>query len=112
MEQFIKVGKSENAAFIQMRLVAHIVSEDDGYVVDCPSLGVVSQGDNLKEAKANFKEAVELLIATCLERGTLAKRLARLNAYESKLRKKQRKPLAANFREVLIPTKISLTAAA
>ena len=38
--------------------------EDGGYVVVCPTLpGCYSQGDTVKEALANIREAVEL----CLE---------------------------------------------
>ncbi len=41
---------------------AVFTKEDGGYVAICPELGVASQGDNLKEAEYNIKEAVELYI--------------------------------------------------
>ncbi len=109
MEQFIKVGKSGNAAFIQARLVAHLIPEDGGYVAHCPAFrGAISQGDTLKEAKANIKEAIELILEVSFERGTLAKRIAHLNAYE----RKSHKPPAANCREIRIPARIPLPSAA
>lgn len=36
--------------------------EDKGYSVLCPELGVASQGNDLKEAEYNIREAVELYI--------------------------------------------------
>lgn len=39
-----------------------ITQEDDWFVAHCPELGVVSQGKNLVEAKANLQEAVELYL--------------------------------------------------
>ena len=41
--------------------IAIIEREDDGYVSLCPDLDVASQGDTVKEAKANLQEAIELL---------------------------------------------------
>lgn len=39
---------------------AIIEKEDHMYVSLCPELDVASQGDTVKEAKANLREAVEL----------------------------------------------------
>ena len=33
-----------------------------GVFAECPSLGIVTKGHNLKEAQANFKEAVDLFV--------------------------------------------------
>ncbi len=33
-----------------------------GVFAECPSLGIVTKGRNLKEAQANFKEAVDLFV--------------------------------------------------
>jgi predicted RNase H-like HicB family nuclease len=45
-----------------LQLTAVLEREDDGYVALCPELDVASQGDNVEEAIANLKEAVELLL--------------------------------------------------
>ena len=42
------------------QLTAIIHKEDDIYVSLCPELDIVSQGENIEEAKDNLKEAVEL----------------------------------------------------
>jgi len=44
------------------RFTAVITKEGMWYVAHCVDLGVVSQGKNIEEAKANLKEAVELYI--------------------------------------------------
>ena len=46
------------------RFTAVIYREGDGYVALCPELDVASQGDNVEEASANLREAVELFLAT------------------------------------------------
>ena len=69
---------AKNAIYIQARLTARIGKDErSGYVVDCPSLGVCTQGDTVKETKANIREATELLIESCFERGVLHEVLAR-----------------------------------
>lgn len=42
-----------------LQLTAVIEREGDGYVATCPELDVVSQGDNVEEARKNLLEAVE-----------------------------------------------------
>ena len=42
------------------QLTAIIEKEGDGYVSLCPEVDVASQGDTIREAKANLKEALEL----------------------------------------------------
>ena len=46
------------------RFTAMIYRERDGYVALCPELDVASQGDTVKEASANLREAVELFLDT------------------------------------------------
>ncbi len=46
------------------RVTAIIEREGDGYVALCPELDVASQGDSVEEARANLREAVELLLET------------------------------------------------
>jgi len=41
---------------------ATVYREDDGYVALCPELDVASQGDTVEQARANLREAVELLL--------------------------------------------------
>ncbi len=44
------------------KFTAVITKEENWYIAHCVELGVVSQGKNIEEAKANLKEAVELYI--------------------------------------------------
>ena len=42
-----------------LQLTAVIEREGDGYVATCPELDVVSQGENVEDARMNLLEAVE-----------------------------------------------------
>ena len=42
-----------------LQLTAVIEREGDGYVATCPELDIVSQGNNVEEARKNLLEAVE-----------------------------------------------------
>jgi predicted RNase H-like HicB family nuclease len=42
-----------------LQLTAIIEREGDGYVATCPELDIVSQGDNVEDARTNLLEAVE-----------------------------------------------------
>lgn len=42
------------------QLTAIIEKEADGYVALCPELDIASQGDTIKEARDNLREAIEL----------------------------------------------------
>ena len=42
-----------------LQLTAVIEREGDGYAATCPELDVVSQGDNVEDARMNLLEAVE-----------------------------------------------------
>ena len=44
----------------KFQFTAVIEREGEGYVSLCPELDIASQGDNVEEATANLKEAVEL----------------------------------------------------
>ena len=46
------------------RFTAMLQREGDGYVALCPELDVASQGDTVEQARANLREAVELLLET------------------------------------------------
>ena len=43
-----------------MKLTAIIEAEGDGYVSLCPELDIASQGDTVKQARDNLREALEL----------------------------------------------------
>lgn len=49
------------------QLTAIIHKEDELYVPLCPELEIASQGENIEEAKANLKEAVELFFECASE---------------------------------------------
>ena len=115
MEQFIKIDGAQDAVYIQLQLSVQITeAEEGGYVSYCPALDIVSQGETFAEAKANIKEAVGLLVETCFERGTLAKRLAKsgfqMVGKKRTSRKTRRKPLSSGVREIRVPAKIPLMA--
>ena len=44
----------------KFQFTAVIEREGEGYVSLCPELDIASQGENVEEATANLKEAVEL----------------------------------------------------
>lgn len=52
-----------------------IVKRKNIYVVCCPMLDVHSQGKNRTEAIENIKDAVNLFLVSCFERGVLDKAL-------------------------------------
>ena len=63
-----------NISFIcaNLSLSARIKKEKPKmYVSHCPELDLYSQGDTLKEAKANIVEATQLFIESCIEDSTL-----------------------------------------
>jgi predicted RNase H-like HicB family nuclease len=45
---------------VKHHLTALISRECDSYVALCPELDIASQGDSIKEARENLREAVEL----------------------------------------------------
>ena len=47
---------------MKYQLTAVIEREGDGYVSLCPELDVASQGDTIKEARANLAEAIGLFL--------------------------------------------------
>jgi predicted RNase H-like HicB family nuclease len=57
-----------------MKLTAIIEREGDGYVSLCPELDIASQGDTIREALDNLREAVELFME-CAGRDEIRSRL-------------------------------------
>ena len=56
---------------VEIDLSARSYKGSVGYVSCCPALDVYSQGDTEEEAHSNLREAVQLFISSCYERGTL-----------------------------------------
>ncbi|NTW67468.1 MAG: type II toxin-antitoxin system HicB family antitoxin [Nitrospirae bacterium] len=49
---------------MQRQLTAIIEREGDGYVSFCPELDIASQGETVKAARENLREALELFFET------------------------------------------------
>ncbi len=84
---------------------------DGGYSVICPALpGCVSQGDDLDEALANIKEAIEMFVDYRSESGLpMPIETPEIIAREIELcledREAEGLPLTIETREVLLPTR-------
>ena len=50
-----------------MKLTTKFKKGDKYIIARCPELGVTTQGKNLKEAKKNLRDAVELHIDTMID---------------------------------------------
>ena len=57
---------------VEIDLAVRFYEGSVGSVSCCPALDVYSQGDTKEESLSNLREAVQLFIASCYERGTLA----------------------------------------
>jgi len=66
--------------YITFKLPYTIKKKRDYYVIHCPLMDVYSQGETETKAIMNLKEAINLFIISCLERGTLEKVLAECGA--------------------------------
>jgi len=62
----------------EFKLFGTVKREGGWYVAHCPPLDVTTQGRSAAEAKENLREASELFIVSCLERGTLDQALREL----------------------------------
>ena len=52
------------------QIIIHKAEADEtGYWAECPSLGVVSQGETIEETLSMIKEAIELWMEVTLENG-------------------------------------------
>jgi predicted RNase H-like HicB family nuclease len=60
---------------IAVRLRCFVRHENGYWVSGCPSLDVYSQAESADGAKAALREAVELWVESCLERGSLEQAL-------------------------------------
>lgn len=65
--------------------VPYIVKrEEDGFVVECVDLNIVTQGDTLKEARKNIREAIGLHFKSAFELGMLDDELEKLGVIKKK----------------------------
>jgi predicted RNase H-like HicB family nuclease len=62
-------------ATFTIKVPIEIVKRNNIYVVCCPILDVHSQGRNKSQAIENIKDAVNLFLVSCFERGVLDKAL-------------------------------------
>ena len=104
--------KKGRYAMVIIALHAHIQkAEEGGYVSFCPELGVYSQGETLKEARANIIEASELFVESCVARGVLEEILTRRNLRKvGNKAKSQHKPVAPPNRVVPFRTETPMFA--
>jgi predicted RNase H-like HicB family nuclease len=58
--------------------------EEDGFIVECVDLNIVTQGDTIKEARKNIKEAIELHFKSAFELGILDEELEKLGVVKKK----------------------------
>lgn len=88
--------------------------EDGGYSVHCPALpGCSSQGDNLKEALSNIREAILLVLEVMREKGApLPPETPEIVTEEIRQilasRAEDGLPLTIETREVELPTPVSV----
>lgn len=65
--------------------VPYIVKrENEGYVVECVDLNIVTQGDTLPEARRSIREAILLHFKSAFELGILDEELEKLGVVKKK----------------------------
>ena len=69
---------NDNMSAIKMNLQVALFKEENQFVAYCPALELSSYGDNPKEAKQAFEEALEIFIEETSEKGTLENALLQL----------------------------------
>jgi predicted RNase H-like HicB family nuclease len=84
----------------EFKLFGTVKREGDWYIAHCPPLDVTTQGRSAAEARENLREASELFIVSCLERGTFDQALRELGW---KPHQEQRGGLPAGAFELIIP---------
>jgi predicted RNase H-like HicB family nuclease len=68
--------KNQNSLNISVEVA--LFKEDEIWVAYCPALEVSSYGDDKKEAKEAFEEAMQIFLAETQRKGTLEKYLLKL----------------------------------
>lgn len=82
--------KMRNCLIMEHQILLNVVLRPDpegGYVVECPELGVTSQGETIEEALDNIKEASELYIESAKKLGTMDEVLEKLGLTKEDLKK-------------------------
>ena len=60
---------AEKKHYLDIVIVEEKLSTGDSvYVAHCTSLGIVSQGNTIEEARKNIKEAIDLYLEECPEK--------------------------------------------
>lgn len=74
--------KKMNETIIRLEVQIKIKKDDQikAWVVECHPFDVFSQGYTKEEAETNIKEAMDLFIESCFERGTIAKVIKKCRA--------------------------------
>ena len=85
----------------EYQLYATIKRKGDWYVAICPPLDLATQGKTLAEAKNNIKEASQMFLESCIERGTLEQAFRELGLVTG--RKRTNPPSNAYHFKVPIP---------
>ena len=62
----------------EFRLFGVLRKENGWYIAHCPPLDITTQGRTEAEAKKNLREASELFVVSCFERGTFEQALREL----------------------------------
>ena len=71
-KEAVKTISKSNQEKKEILAVPYIIKkEEDGYVIECVDLNIITQGDNLEEARKNIKEAILLHFESAEELGIL-----------------------------------------
>lgn len=78
-----------------MPLEVRFRPEGKQWLAECPSLGIMTQGETFNAAQENLKEALLLFMESCIRRGTLERVL--LEAGFTPVRVKEVEEMAGKF---------------
>lgn len=90
-------------AVMMFRLPALVEKDGAEYVSTCPILGVSSQGKTKKAALDNLKEALELFLVSCFERGTLEQVLKESGFKPAAAASFKEKKYASKYNSINVP---------
>ena len=62
----------------EFKLFGVLKKENGWYIAHCPPLDITTQGKTEAQARKNLKEAAELFVVSCFERGTFEQALREL----------------------------------
>lgn len=69
--ELIKQSTKNKKKNIDVNVSLFVYKEDGLYVAYCPSLDLVTTGHNPTDARANFKELLQIYFEECTRKGTL-----------------------------------------